>query len=96
VDLRRSILLRKLVNWGKRMLTHELRIAKVQRTLRWFEDDVPFLNLRVQELSKERQESARNFIAAMIAQTRAELERLQREQLNNTDEDSQPHCQPAD
>jgi len=96
VDLRRSILLRKLVNWGKRMLTHELRIAKVQRTLRWFEDDVPFLNLRVQELSKERQESARNFIAAMIARTRAELERLQREQLNNTDEGSQPPCGPAD
>ena len=78
------------------MLSHEFRIAKVQRTLRWFEDDIPFLNLRVKELSKERQESARNFIAAMIAKTRAELERLQREQPNNRDDGGQPPCEPAD
>ena len=78
------------------MLSHEFRIAKVQRTLRWFEDDIPFLNLRVKELSKERQESARNFIAAMIAKTRAELERLQREQPNHADDGGQPPCEPAD
>jgi hypothetical protein len=78
------------------MLSHEFRIAKVQRTLRWFEDDVPFLNMRVKELSKERQDSARNFIAAMIARTRAELERLQREQPDNGDDGSEPPCEPAD
>ena len=78
------------------MLSHEFRIAKVQRTLRWFEDDVPFLNLRVKELSKERQDSARSFIAAMIARTRAELERLEQEQFNNADDGSQPPCEPAD
>jgi hypothetical protein len=68
----------------------------VQRTLRWFEDDVPFLNMRVKELSKERQESARNFIAAMIARTRAELEQLQREQPHNADDGTEPPCEPAD
>ena len=54
------------------MLDHEFRIAKVQLTLRWFEDDIPLLNMRVKELSKERQDSARSFITAMIARTRAE------------------------
>ena len=78
------------------MLNHEFRIAKVQRTLRWFEDDVPLLNMRVKELSKERQDSARSFIAAMIARTRAELERLQRELPNNGDDGSEPPCEPAD
>ena len=62
------------------MLTNELRIARVQRTLRWFEEDVPLLNMRVKDLSKERQESARNYAAALIDQTRAELERLLRQQ----------------
>jgi hypothetical protein len=78
------------------MPTHEFRIAKVQKTLRWFEDDVPLLSLRVKDLSKEHQDSARNFIAAMIARTRAELERLQREQLSTGDDASQPPCEPAD
>ena len=51
-------------------MTHDFRIAKVQRTLRWFEEDIPLLNMRVKELSKERQESARKFAAAVIDQTR--------------------------
>ena len=78
------------------MLTNEFRIAKVQKTLRWFEDDIPLLNMRVRELSKERQDSARNFIAAMIAQTRAELERLQRERPNDGSDSSETPCEPAD
>ena len=76
------------------MLTNEFRIAKVQRTLRWFEEDIPLLNMRVRELSKERQESARNFAAAMIAQTRAELERLLRQQ--PVDASVSDPCEPAD
>lgn len=83
------------------MLTNDFRIAKVQRTLRWFEDDIPLLNMRVKELSKERQESAKQFAAALIDQTRAELERLLREQPLDLHE---PHlldpgempCEPAD
>jgi len=50
------------------MLTNDFRIAKVQRTLRWFEEDIPLLNMRVRELSKERQESAKQFAAALIDQ----------------------------
>jgi hypothetical protein len=78
------------------MLTNELRIAKVQRTLRWFEEDVPLLNMRVKDLSKERQDSARKFAAAMIDQTRAELERLLRQQSLETVNSSEAACEPAD
>jgi hypothetical protein len=77
-------------------MTHEFRIARVQRTLRWFEDDIPLLNLRVRELSKERQESAKEFAAAMIAQTRAELERLLHEQPAISENTDQAPCEPAD
>jgi len=77
----------------------DFRIARVQRTLRWFEEDIPLLNMRVKELSKERQESARKFAAAVIDQTRAELERLlrerPREQLEIADPADAP-CEPAD
>jgi len=77
-------------------MTNEFRIAKVQRTLRYFEEDIPLLNMRVKELSKERQDSARNFAAAMIAKTRAELDRLLRQQPHEmSDADGSP-CEPAD
>jgi len=79
------------------MLTNDFRIARVQKTLRWFEDDIPLLDLRVKELSVERQESARRFAAAVINQTRAELERLLQEQ--PTDTLPSPYelpCEPAD
>jgi hypothetical protein len=78
------------------MLTNELRIARVQRTLRWFEEDVPLLNMRVKDLSKERQDSARKFAAAMIDQTRAELERLLRQQSLETAGSAETACEPAD
>ena len=80
----------------KQMLTNELRIAKVQRTLRWFEEDVPLLNMRVRDLSKERQESARKFATAMIDETRAELERLLRQQSLETLDSAETACEPAD
>jgi hypothetical protein len=78
------------------MLTNDFRIAKVQRTLRWFEEDIPLLNMRVRELSKERQESARRFAAAVIDQTRAELERLLQEQPNDIHDSDDVPCEPAD
>lgn len=77
------------------MPTYDFRIAKVQKTLRWFEDDIPLLNMRVKELSKERQESAKKFAAAVIDQTRAELERLLQERPLETVETGEP-CEPAD
>src|ERR1700730_8669987 len=95
---------RRMASWGDhflgigrdRMLTNEFRIAKVQRTLRWFEDDIPLLNMRVKELSKERQESARRFAAAVIDQTRAELERLLQEQPHDMRDSNETSCEPAD
>ena len=79
-----------------RIVTNEFRIAKVQRTLRWFEEDIPLLNMRVRELSKERQDSARRFAAAVIDQTRAELERLLQEQPHDAHDCSEMPCEPAD
>ena len=78
------------------MLTKDFRIARVQKTLRWFEEDTPLLNMRVKELSKERQESARQFAAAVIDQTRAELERLLREQTRDLEVSSETPPEPAD
>ena len=77
-------------------MTNEFRIAKVQRTLRYFEEDIPLLNMRVKELSKERQESARKVATAMIAQTRAELERLLRQQPYEASDPNEAPCEPAD
>jgi hypothetical protein len=77
-------------------MTNDFRIAKVKRTLRWFEDDIPLLNMRVKELSKERQESARRFAAAVIDHTRAELERLQQEQPHDVHDSVGTPCEPAD
>lgn len=77
------------------MATRDFRIARVQRTLEYFENDVPLLNMRVKELSRERQESARKFAAAVINETRAELERLLREQPAE-EESNEPPCEPAD
>lgn len=77
-------------------MTNEFRIAKVQRTLRYFEEDIPLLNLRVKELSKERQDSARNFAAAMIAKTRAELHRLLEMQPVEMQSPDEFPCEPAD
>jgi hypothetical protein len=80
------------------MASHNFRIAKMQRTLQYFENDVPLLNMRVKELSSERQESARKFAAAVISQGRAELDRLLQEQPVNLDgnDPGQPPCEPAD
>jgi hypothetical protein len=50
----------------------------------------------VKELSKERQESARQFAAAVIDQTRAELERLLQEQPHDMRDSSETPCEPAD
>jgi hypothetical protein len=78
------------------MSNHEFRIEKVQRTLRWFEEDIPLLNMRVKELSRERQESARQFAAAVIHQTRAELNRLLEERPLDVSDPAEPPCEPAD
>ena len=61
------------------MLPASYRISRIQKTLRRFEQDIPLLNMRVKDLSAERQKSAKQFAAALIHQTRAELEKLLRD-----------------
>jgi hypothetical protein len=62
------------------MSTTAYRIAKVEKSLRWFEQDIPLLDMRVKDLSKEHQDSAKQFAAAVVDKTRAELQRLLQEQ----------------
>jgi len=76
------------------MLPSSYRVDRVQRTLRRFEEDIPLLNMRVKDLSAERQKSARQFAAALIDQTRAELHRLMEEE-PEPELDETP-CEPAD
>ena len=76
------------------MTVQEYKIARVQRTLRWLEEDVPQLTVRFRDLSPERQKSAKRFAARMIDSTRAELQRLI-EELPAPDGSECP-CEPAD
>jgi hypothetical protein len=78
------------------MLPTDYRIHRVQKTLRWFEEDIPLLNMRVKDLSAERQRSARQFAAALVSQTRAELERLLEERPRARYEPGEVPCEPAD
>jgi hypothetical protein len=79
------------------MLPVDFRIARVQKTLRWFEQDIPLLDMRVRDLSAERQESARRFAAALIDKTRAELKKLLEEPpLEFRDSQNGAPCEPAD
>jgi hypothetical protein len=78
------------------MLPSAYRITRVQKTLRWFEEDIPLLNMRVKDLSAERQRSAHQFAAALISQTRAELHRLIQEQPEAEASANEPPCEPAD
>jgi hypothetical protein len=78
------------------MLPAAYRITRVQKTLRWFEEDIPLLNMRVKDLSAERQRSARQFAAALISQTRAELHRLLEEQPEAGSGVGEAPCEPAD
>jgi hypothetical protein len=78
------------------MLPAAYRITRVQKTLRWFEEDIPLLNMRVKDLSAERQRSARQFAADLVSQTRAELDRLLEEQPSAGYEAGDVPCEPAD
>jgi hypothetical protein len=77
-------------------MTYEFRIARAERALRHLEADIPLLNLRVQDLSAERQESARKFAVAMIAQARAELKKLLEERPLDLHNSSERPLEPAD
>lgn len=74
---------------------YDVKIARVQRTLRWLEDDATLLAVRVKDLSPERQKVAKNFAASMVDQARAELERLLQERADEKVAEEVP-CEPAD
>lgn len=74
---------------------YDVKIARVQRTLRWLEEDASLLSLRVRDLSPERQKVAKSFAASMIDQTRAELDRLMQQRTQESEERDAP-CEPAD
>jgi hypothetical protein len=78
------------------MLPAAYRISRVQNTLRRFEEDIPLLNMRVKDLSAERQRSARQFAEALVSQTRAELARLIEEQPPSPASSAEAPCEPAD
>jgi hypothetical protein len=78
------------------MLPSTYRVARIQKTLRWFEADIPLLNMRVKDLSAERQRSAHQFAAALIDHTRAELQRLLEEQPEPASNSGEVPCEPAD
>jgi len=75
--------------------THDMKIARMRRTLNWLEEDASLLAMRVKDLSPERQRVARSFAASMIDQTRAELERLMEARLEEV-RDLECPCEPAD
>jgi len=74
---------------------HDTRIRRVQRTLRWLEEDTPLLAIRMKDLSPERQKLAKRFATNMINHTRAELQRLMEERAQESVESEAP-CEPAD
>ena len=78
------------------MIPNTYRIMRIEKTLRRFEEDIPMLNMRVKDLSAERQASARQFAAALISQTRAELSRLMQEQPKPGPGSNEVPCEPAD
>jgi len=78
------------------MLPATYRISRLQKTLRWMEADIALLNMRVKDLSAERQKSARQFAEALVSQTRAELHRLLTEQPEPEREPGDVPCEPAD
>ncbi len=76
------------------MLPLQVRINRTQRLLQMLEQDAPLMAVRVAQLTPENQLSAKTYAAELIAQTRAELERLSREKSVWMTGDTLP--QPAD
>jgi hypothetical protein len=72
-------------------------LTRVQKTLRWFEEDIPLLNMRVKDLSAERQRSARQF-AALLDQPDPRRTRAvaRKEQPEACSESGDFPCEPAD
>jgi hypothetical protein len=67
------------------MISLDEKIERTRRLLRRLEEDQPLLAMRVADLEREHQESAKSFVAEMMAQTRAELEKLKQQQAKEFD-----------
>jgi hypothetical protein len=58
------------------MLSIDAKIGRAQRLVRMLEEDAPLLAIRVAQLGREHQDSAKSYAAQLTAKARAELERL--------------------
>ena len=58
------------------MIPLDEKIERTQRLLKRLEEDQPLLAVRVAELGREHQDSAKRFAAQLLHHTRTELERL--------------------
>jgi hypothetical protein len=58
------------------MITLDERIAKTERLLRRFEEDLPYLRMRLKPLGIEHRQSANAFADRMRLEAEAELQRL--------------------
>jgi len=76
------------------MLSIYNKIDRAQRLVRLLEDDAPFLDVRIANLTPERQQATREFASQLTASARAELERLMQESVLWDPNDPTP--QPAD
>jgi len=62
------------------MLPIEFRIERARRLLRMIKDDAPLLAARVAPLSLEQQNSVKSYAQQLEERTRAEIQRLLKEQ----------------
>jgi hypothetical protein len=62
------------------MLPIEFRIERARRLLRMIEEDAPLLSARVAPLSLEQQNSVKSYAQELEERTRAEIQRLLKEQ----------------
>jgi hypothetical protein len=64
---------------AEKMLPIHSKIDRAQRLVRMLEQDAPLLAVRVEQLTPEYQQSAKNYAARLTAHARAELEKLVQE-----------------
>ena len=58
------------------MIPLDEKIERTQRLLKRLEEDEPLLDVRLSQLGREHQESAKGFAARVLHETRCELQRL--------------------
>lgn len=74
------------------MLPIEARIDRAQRLLRRLEQEAPLLAIRVADLTPERQQSAKSYVARLTEQARMELEVLLEQGTHWDHNDSTPQA----